>query len=329
MRTFWLVVLTGCGTAPAITLEPSSARAEGVDSLRVYVDGAADPVLGETVREGAALVFRPSYPFRGGVPYRVVAGPVERVITLPAPALGPRTSITRVYPTRNVLPENQLKFYLHFSGPMPKGELYRRVSLLQDGRKVELPFLELGEELWDREARRATLLFDPGRIKSGLVPREEEGPALERGKRYTLVVDAAWPDVHGRPLLAGYRKEFTVGPPDETQPDTKTWTWALPKAGTRDPLTLTFPEPLDAGLLARVLDVEGVPGEIGLDREETVWRFTPTAAWKAGAHTLVVDTILEDLAGNNLERLFEVDVVRPTQRRLVQKFLRLPFALTF
>lgn len=325
MRFLGLLALAGCGAGPAISLDPSQARAEGVDTLRVYVDGAADPVFGQVERDGRALVFRPSYPFRRGVPYRVVAGDVERVITLPAPDPGPRTSITRVYPTADVLPENQLKFYLHFSGPMPKGEVYRRVSLLEGGRKVELPFLEVGEELWDREARRVTLLFDPGRIKSGLVPREEEGPALARGKTYTLAVDGGWPDVHGRPLVAGFRKTFKVGPPDETQPDPKTWTWTLPKGGTREPLTLSFPEPLDAGLLARVLAVEGVEGEVELDRAETVWRFTPKAPWKSGAHALLVDTVLEDLAGNSLERPFEVDVVRPTERRLAPKLLKLPF----
>ena len=326
MRGLWLIALLGCGSGPAISLDPAQARAEGVDTLRVYVDGASDPVFGKTDREGGALVFRPAYPFRRGVPYRIVAGDVERVITLPAPELGPRTSITRVYPTRNVLPENQLKFYLHFSGPMPKGEVYRRVSLWEGGRKVELPFLEVGEELWDREYRRVTLLFDPGRIKSGLLPREQEGPALEKGKTYTLAVDGGWPDVHGRPLVEGHRKTFKVGPPDETQPDPKTWTWTLPKAGTREPLALSFPEPLDAGLLRRVLVVEGVEGDIALDREETVWRFTPKAPWKAGAHTLLVDTVLEDLAGNNIERPFEVDVIRPTEFRLAQKLLRLPFA---
>lgn len=328
MRFLWLIALLGCGTAPAITLEPSSARAEGVDSLRVHVDGAADPVFGETAREGGALVFRPRFPFKPGVTYRVVAGDVERTFTLPAPET-PRTSLTRVYPTADVLPENLLKFYLHFSGPMPKGEVYRRVSLWQGSRKVELPFLEIGEELWDHGNRRVTLLFDPGRIKSGLVPREEEGPALERGKTYTLVVDGAWPDVHGKPLLAGFKKTFKVVEPDETQPDPKTWTWTLPKAGAREPLELRFPEPLDAGLLARVLVVEGVEGEVELDRAETLWRFTPKAPWPAGDRALLVDTVLEDLAGNNIERPFEVDVIRPAERRLSRKLLRLPFVLTF
>lgn len=325
MRGLWILALAGCGAGPAISLDPLQARAEGVDTLQVYVAGAADPVLGASAREGGALVFRPRYPFLRGVPYRVVAGEVERVITLRPDDPPPPARLTRICPSADVLPENQLKFYLHFSGPMPRGELYRRVALYEGRRKVELPFLELGEELWDPENRRVTLLFDPGRVKRGLTPREQEGPALERGKSYTLVVDGAWPDVWKRPLGKDVRKTFTVGPPDETRPDPKTWAWELPTSGTREPLTLTFPEPLDAALLERVVRVEDVRGVVALEKAETVWRFTPEAPWPAGPRALLVDTVLEDLAGNNLERPFEVDVIRPTEFRLTTRTLRLPF----
>jgi hypothetical protein len=322
IRALPFLLLAGC--ASSLRLTPSEARAEGVDTLQVYVAGASEPVFGETTREGGALVFRPRFPFKPGTPYRVVAGDVERVITLPEPP-ATSTSLERVYPTSDVVPENHLKFYLHFSGPMARGELYRRVSLWEGSRKIEAAFLELGEELWDREQRRATLLLDPGRIKRGLRPHEEEGPALERGKTYTLVVDAAWPDAAGRPLSAGGKKTFRVVDADERRPELRDWTAVEPKAGTREPLELRFPEPLDAGLLARVLRVEGVEGEVELGPEERSWRFTPRAPWRAGEHALLVDAVLEDLAGNNLERLFEVDELTPSTRKISARVLRLPF----
>src|SRR5207302_1594426 len=112
----------------------------------------------------------------------------EAVVGLPKPQTPP-TKLVQVYPTADVLPENQLKFYLHFSAPMSRGEAYRRVHLIgEDGKEVETPFLELEEELWDGEGTRFTLFFHPGRVKRGLKPREEVGPTLEEGKRYTLVV---------------------------------------------------------------------------------------------------------------------------------------------
>jgi hypothetical protein len=39
---------------------------------------------------------------------------------------------------------------------------------------------------------------------------------------------------------------------------------------------------------------------------ETRWAFAPSSAWKRGGYTLRVDTELEDLAGNNLRKLFDV-----------------------
>src|SRR5207244_1417841 len=118
--------------------------------------------------------------------------------------------------TTNRLPENQLKFYLHFSAPMSRGESYRHIQLLDAaGKPVESPFLELDHELWDPEGKRFTLFIDPGRIKRGLKPREDLGPVLEEGKRYTLVINRAWTDAEDNLLKETYRKTFTVGKPDE------------------------------------------------------------------------------------------------------------------
>src|SRR5205823_5383949 len=103
---------------------------------------------------------------------------------------GPPAAVAQVYPTADELPENLLKFYLHFTGPMRRGEAYDHLRLLDaQGKVVERSFLELGEELWDGSGRRFTLVIDPGRIKRGLKPREDLGPVLEAGKSYTLVID--------------------------------------------------------------------------------------------------------------------------------------------
>jgi len=73
-----------------------------------------------------------------------------------------------------------------------------------------------------------------------------------------------------------------------------------------------FPEPVDHGLAMHAIAVrnaEGrsVPGEVAIDQEERRWRFTPTEIWQPGMHALVIDTALEDLAGNRVGRLFDVD----------------------
>src|SRR5262249_48641390 len=160
------------------------------------------------------------------------------------------------------LPENQLKFYLHFSAPMSRGDVYRHIKLLNAaGKPVELPFLELVDELWDRDAKRLTLLFDPGRIKRGLKPREDLGPVLEEGKSSTLAIDRGWPDAEGNPLKDSFRKPFKVTAREDRRPDPKTWKIEPPPAGTAKPLTVRFPRPMDHALLNRVLWVTDANGK--------------------------------------------------------------------
>ena len=55
---------------------------------------------------------------------------------------------------------------------MQRGDIYRYIRLLDDeGIAVELPFLEIEQELWSRDGHRLMLLLDPGRVKRELKPR--------------------------------------------------------------------------------------------------------------------------------------------------------------
>jgi hypothetical protein len=283
-------------------------------------------VLGIQERTGDALLFTSRFPLQPGMRYRVVyrasgAAPLTQLFALPPPAARPPTALEHVYPSADDVPENLLKLYLSFSAPMSRGEAYRRIRLLDEqGRPVELAFLEIDQELWDRDARRLTLLFDPGRVKRDLLPNEEVGSPLREGARYTLVVDRGWPDAQGRPLAGEARKSLKVGPPDHASPQTGAWRLQPPSAGTREPLVVSFPEPLDRALLERVLEVRNgsgapVAGAVTIEANETRWLFTPQAPWRAGGHTLRVATILEDLAGNSIARPFEVDVFEKVEDR--------------
>jgi hypothetical protein len=241
------------------------------------------------------------------------------------------TTVTAVYPTAQVLPENLLRFYIHFSAPMSKGGVYRHIQLLDAvGKPVPDPFLELNEELWSSDGCRFTLLFDPGRIKRGLKPREEVGPVLERGRTYTLAIDSAWTDAEGRSLGGAYRRRFRAGPPDQTSPAPHDWTIRAPGAGTRNPLEIRFSESLDSALARRLITVENgqgliVKGEVSLASAESIWSLVPAVPWPAGEYCLVVGTELEDLAGNAINRPFEVDQVGPISRRIEAKKVVLSF----
>jgi hypothetical protein len=326
------------GAAQAAAAGPRITLTDGVFQVRpaaaaatfeVVVDGPASPppLLGALSRDGDTLSFKPRFPLEPGLRYRAVyresarAAPLVESFAIPRAPLRAATTLESISPSADVLPENLLKLYLNFSAPMSRGEAYRRIRLLDaDGRTVELAFLEIDQELWDHAGRRLTLLFDPGRVKRDLLPHEEAGSPLRQGRSYTLAVDRGWPDAHGNPLASEARKTFRVGAPDYTPPRTSDWRIEAPRSGTRQPLVVAFPEPLDRALLERVLavlDPAGAPvaGDVEVQQNETRWSFTPREPWRKGGHTLRVDTILEDLAGNSIGRPFEVDVFEKVEDR--------------
>ena len=123
------------------------------------------------------------------------------VFEVPQVKLPPPADLADIYPSADRLPENLLRIYLQFTGPMRRGDVYEYVRLLgPDGKAVETPFVTFGEELWNADGTRLTLLLDPGRQKHDLLPRQQAGPVLEAGKEYTLVINGDWPDAYGRPL---------------------------------------------------------------------------------------------------------------------------------
>ena len=309
------------------------------DVFQISVDAPDVPqMLGQYRIEAGALVFSPQYPIQPGVKYRAVAripgsSPVTVLVDIPKPVVKPTTVVDRVYPTASVLPENQLKFYIHFSAPMARGSGYRHIELLDpDGAVVEVPFLELIEELWDPTGKRFTLFFDPGRIKRGLVTQQQLGIAMQEGKRYTLVIDKGWKDAKGNPLAADFKKTFTVGPPDRQPIDIRAWKVNEPTAGTRNPLTLVFPEPMDHAILQRDLDVVDasgavIEGGITIGAEEKTWIFTPDVAWKRGSYTIRLGTAIADLSGNMINRAFEIDVFDKVDDALLHSKFDLPFTV--
>jgi hypothetical protein len=316
---------------------PAAAPADGWASVfAVFVgDGEVPPLLGAYSVESGVLHFRPRYPLQAGMRYRASfrppdRAPLEASFEIPRPATGPATRVERVYPSTSSLPSNQLKFYVQFTSSMGRGNAWQHIRLVdQSGATVDLPFLELGQELWDREYRRLTVLFDPGRIKRGLLPLEEAGPNIEPGNEYTLVIDRAWTDARGLPLQEEFRKTFRVGAEDRTPPDPKNWRLTAPRAGTSEPLTLEFPEPLDYALLERLIGVNSpdgaLPGSMEIDRQESRWQFTPREPWKPGNYRIEIGTALEDLAGNRIGRPFDVDVFERISKTLTSKSVSLRF----
>jgi hypothetical protein len=294
--------------------------------LRVEVEGAAAlPISGTYFADDTALTFTPRFRFDRGRAYRVTIDPsrllpprtdprASTVIAFPAGDSTPRTRVTNLNPGADTVPENLLRIYLHFSGPMSSTGGLDYVKLLDDrGREVKAAFLPLEADFWDRDRLRYTMFLDPGRVKQGILPNEQLGRALIAGRRYAIVVDSSWKDADGVRLVKSFRHEFYVSKAEEGIIDLRTWNVQEPKATKRDALIVTFPRPLDNGLLVRSLGVETstgerVEGQVVTWNDDRSWEFKPRLPWRAGEYRLVVLTILEDPQGNQIDKPFEVDM---------------------
>ena len=94
---------------------------------------------------------------------------------------------------------------------------------------------------------------------------------------------------------------------------------------------MTFPEPLDHGLLLRAIGVRrdgrDVIGEMQVDAHETRWVMTPASPWTPGRYEVIALGILEDLAGNRIGRAFEVDEAHRPASEDDAKVTAVPFTL--
>ncbi len=306
--------------------------------LKVYVSddkkGPKDyadltPLAGTTEATPDGLRFTPRFPPSPGTKYRLIFDTFTAEFTVTkVPPVKP-TEVTAIHPTADKVPENLLRVYLQFSAPMARGDVYKFVKLVgSDGTEVKDAFLEIGEELWSADGKRLTLLFDPGRVKRGLKPREVAGPILETGKKFEVVVSKDWPDADGFPLTEEKRWKFSATDPDDTPIDPAKWKLTPPER--KGALHVVFDKPLDHALVNRMVWVEldgkrldlpmGVP-------DNATWADIGggNSVWTPGKYKLVIDTRLEDVCGNRVGRAFEVDVLKPVTQKVETKTVEREF----
>ena len=191
---------------------------------------------------GGVVRFTPMFPLDPGRRYNVIFRPAalpgeglaripeaSRQIEMPAAAVTASTTVAALYPTGPEVPSNLLRMYLEFSGPMGIRTGQDYITIL-DAAGAEMPgaLLPLDTDLWNGEHTRFTILFDPGRVKRGILPNRAMGRPLQPGVTFTMVVRREWPDAHGKPLASEFRKTYRVGPPIERALSTKEWGLAAP-----------------------------------------------------------------------------------------------------
>jgi hypothetical protein len=300
--------LTGVPAGAEVQVFPGTAAARG----------GLPPMAGRLVRDGDGLCFVPRFAFLDGTAYTVtVEGTSAAVLVRARPGRPAATEVTGISPTAAEVPVNLLRLYVWFSAPMSEGCAAGQVRLARDdGSVVAGALLPAEHELWDASRRRLTVLLDPARIKRGLASHQDAGYPLRSGEPFRLVVDSGFRDAQGLPLRAPAQRRYEVGGEERRHVDPGGWSLTVPPAGTSEPLRVTFGRPLDHGLLARCLHVSGPGGQLvdGTARTgpgERSWQLVPRRSWASGPHQLIVDPVLEDLAGNSVSRVFDRDLARP------------------
>lgn len=321
-----IILLAGMGYAPGTSVYKVAADGTWVQVTAPMADEPDFQVaplrkpdaalLGTISREGNTLTFHPAMPLLEGQAYelrwRSSAGKLRRLVRYFRPKPRVSTEPTVQMLPQSALPANALKFYLHFSEPMEQGIFLERLRLLaDDGEEVIGPFRET--ELWSPDGKRLTVWLHPGRQKTGVNLNADEGPVLHADRKHTLVIAGSWRSTKGVPLGKDVRFDFQAGQADHAQPNMKRWKIEPPKAGTREPLVVRFDEPMDTAMLASALRISRNTGSVILSANKVSpdglqWSAEPEQPWQTGTLELHAEPTLEDLAGNSLEKLFEVDV---------------------
>ena len=285
------------------------------DAYKIVLKGHNTSVLGTFTEKKGRLTFNPVIPFTSGESYEIRKDSIVMTeFTIPVLENHISPTVEHIYPTSSILPENLLKMYFVFSEPMQEvGNILDYITIINKTKDLEEEvFLNLESELWNKEHTILTLWLDPGRIKTDLIPNKEKGLPILDGNRYALTISKELKSAKGIPIATDYIKNFKVTKRDKQKPSLTDWKLTVPAKNTTTALSISLDEALDAILLKETILMyykdKKIEGDFSLSDNETLIHFKPKDQWQSGQYQIIVSSILEDLAGNNLNRLFDSDV---------------------
>ena len=298
-----------------------------LSQLKIYINKEQKyPILGDFKKVNNSIFFQPILPFTKGEKYLIYKENHQlSEFEIPKTELRNSPEILAIYPKTDTVPENLLKVYIQFSKPMQevKNALnYIKVKNVETQKMVTV-FLDIETELWNKKHTELTLWIDPGRIKQDLIPNKNLGKPLVNGNSYQIHISKEWRDANGNTLDKDYNKYLRVNPKDTLKPSIKKWSTSNPKVNTNDSLTIYFNENIDVMLVKHNVSVFNRDGNIINGRfiygnTSNSISFKPFKKWVKGKYKILINTSLEDLAGNNFNRLFDTDISKKTTNLKVE-----------
>jgi hypothetical protein len=225
--------------------------------------------------------------------------------------------VVSLSPAARSIPANTLRLYVTFDHPARGVVSTRDLRLLDDAdRTIDGAFMDFGQDLWSPDGRRLTVLFDPGRVKRGVEGDGESAAPLQVGHSFTVEV-------------SGKRFHYEITPAVRTAINPHTWRLALPKAESREALTVNFEREMDDALLRDQLVVEDSrgrtqSGQMTVSSSGRVWSWRPKHGWHIGTYRLVVGNNLEDVSGNRVGEALDHEVGLPD---IARESVAVPFTI--
>ncbi|WP_298519993.1 hypothetical protein [uncultured Kordia sp.] len=288
-------------------------QANSIDaSIFVFDKTDRIPIHGNFYKAENDLVFIPQFPLLQTRNYVFVFEQFKKDFSLPREN-SELPKVTAIFPSANKLPENLLRMYIQFSQPMKTIGNLENIKLIdENGKEVKGAIFNNVHELWDASQTQLTIIFDPARVKTGLIANETLGRALTPNKTFTLVIDNL-EDIYGEKLEKPYMKAFSVFSADTIAPDTTIWKIEIPVIESMKPLKLHFFDTVDKMSLQtriQIFNAENklIRGKMQIENQEKTWSFIPEKTWKKGTYFITVNSRLADPSGNNLNGLFDHEI---------------------
>jgi hypothetical protein len=125
-----------------------------------------------------------------------------------------RPTVLAIYPEMGTWPANILRSHILFDRPMAVMEAVKHIKLLDDeDRDISDALLDLPDGLWTPDQRMLTVLFHPGRVKTGLNASAFYGSVFSVDRSYRLIVSGNICNSAGRNMGRDRNCFFQAGPP--------------------------------------------------------------------------------------------------------------------
>lgn len=174
--------------------------------------------------------------------------------------------------------------------------------------RVDGAIVDLIDGLWDARQTALTVLFHPGRVKSGLQAHGQYGSAIVPDQRYRMAVDRTMRRADGKVPEVGVSHAFIGGGPITAPLDLSSLRSVEVRPGTVEPVRIQLDRPwdrlsTDRGVGAVDAEVNLVPVSVRAEGNRIVMH--PVGAWHGRHVRLTVQDDVEDVCGNRVDDAFD------------------------